>query len=157
MPIALAHVCFEGEERKWRELAAMSLSDPKRSFDGVSFQCLAVDGLGKAMNSISCRSFVDTKDESVRVLAVLLISLASAYSAAANAQISDTLVRIGVLGDLSGVYADFGGPGDVVAARMAVEDFGGKVLGKPIDVVALRIAGASEQGEAARFPRRSIP
>jgi branched-chain amino acid transport system substrate-binding protein len=45
---------------------------------------------------------------------------------AANAQISDNLVRIGVLGDLSGVYADFGGPGNVVAARMAVEDAGGK-------------------------------
>jgi hypothetical protein len=28
MPIALAHVCFEGEERKWRGLAAMSLNDP---------------------------------------------------------------------------------------------------------------------------------
>jgi len=50
------------------------------------------------------------------------------YSGAADAQISDNLVRIGVLGDLSGVYADFGGPGNVVAARMAVEDFGGKVL-----------------------------
>ena len=46
----------------------------------------------------------------MRVLAVLLISLAFAYSAAANAQISDNLVRIGVLGDLAGVYADIGGP-----------------------------------------------
>src|SRR5690348_18105250 len=55
----------------------------------------------------------------------------SACSGAANAPISDNLVRIGVLGDLSGVYADLGGPGDVVAARMAVEDFGGKVLGNP--------------------------
>ena len=55
---------------------------------------------------------------------------------AANAQISDNLVRIGVIGDLSGVYADFGGPGNVVAARMAVEDAGGKVLGKPIDVIS---------------------
>jgi branched-chain amino acid transport system substrate-binding protein len=63
----------------------------------------------------------------VRLLAILLIS-ASAFSAAANAQISDNLVRIGVLGDLSGVYADFGGPGNVVATRMAVEDVGGKVL-----------------------------
>jgi branched-chain amino acid transport system substrate-binding protein len=58
------------------------------------------------------------------------------YSGAADAQISDNLVRIGVLGDLSAVYADFGGPGNVVAARMAVEDFGGKVLGKQIDVIA---------------------
>ena len=102
-----------GAERTWLD---PQLAPPRSRltrcghFDGVSFQCLAVDGLGKAMNSISCRSFVDTKDESVRILAVLLISLASAYSAAANAQISDNLVRIGVLGDLAGVYADIGGP-----------------------------------------------
>ena len=63
------------------------------------------------------------------IFALFLSFLASAFSGAAGAQVSDNLVRIGVLGDLSGVYADFGGPGDVVAARMAVEDFGGKVLG----------------------------
>ena len=90
------------------------------------------------MNNISCRLFIpNTKGELVRLLAALFLGfLASAYSGAADAQISDNLVRIGVLGDLSGVYADFGGPGNVVAARMAVEDFGGKVLGKPIDVIA---------------------
>jgi branched-chain amino acid transport system substrate-binding protein len=69
------------------------------------------------------------------LLAVLLSSVASAYSGTVRAQISDDLVRIGVLNDQSGVYADFGGPGSVVAARMAVEDAGGKVLGKPVDVV----------------------
>ena len=56
------------------------------------------------------------------VLAVLLGSLASAYSGTVRAQISDDLVRIGVLNDQSGLYADFGGPGSVIAARMAVED-----------------------------------
>src|SRR6516164_10863039 len=90
------------------------------------------------MNSISCRLFrPNIKGELVRPLSALFLSfLASAYSGAADAQISDNLVRIGVLGDLSGVYADFGGPGNVVAARMAVEDAGGKVLGKPVDVIA---------------------
>src|SRR5262249_51019949 len=72
----------------------------------------------------------------------------SVYSGAADAQISDNLVRIGVLGDLSGVYADFGGPGDVVAARMAVEDFGGKVLGKPIDVIAADHQSKADVGAA---------
>ena len=38
----------------------------------------------------------------------------------AHAQVSDDLVRIGVLNDQSGLYADLGGPGSVVAARMAV-------------------------------------
>jgi branched-chain amino acid transport system substrate-binding protein len=69
------------------------------------------------------------------LLAVFLIFLASAYSGTVEAQISDDLVRIGVLNDQSGVYADFGGPGSVIAARMAVEDAGGKVMGKPIDIV----------------------
>jgi branched-chain amino acid transport system substrate-binding protein len=55
---------------------------------------------------------------------------------AATAQISDDVVRIGVLNDQSNVYADLGGPGSVIAARMAIEDVGGKVLGKPVDVLA---------------------
>jgi len=46
------------------------------------------------------------------------------------------VLRIGVLNDQSGTYADFGGPTSVVAARMAVEDFGGKVLGRTIEIVA---------------------
>jgi branched-chain amino acid transport system substrate-binding protein len=54
---------------------------------------------------------------------------------AAKAQISDDIVRIGVLNDQSNVYADLGGPGSVVAARMAIEDVGRKVLGKPIDML----------------------
>ena len=40
-----------------------------------------------------------------------------------------------MLNDQSGVYADFGGAGSVIAARMAVEDAGGKALGKPVDIV----------------------
>jgi len=54
---------------------------------------------------------------------------------AAKAQISDDVVRIGVLNDQSNVYADLGGPGSVIAARMAIEDVGGKVLGRPIDLL----------------------
>jgi len=45
------------------------------------------------------------------------------------------VVRIGVLNDMSSVYADFQGPGSVLAAQMAVEDFGGKVAGKKVEVV----------------------
>jgi branched-chain amino acid transport system substrate-binding protein len=53
----------------------------------------------------------------------------------APAQVSDEVVRIGVLTDLSGPYADFSGPGSVLATRMAIEDHGGKALGKPVEVV----------------------
>ena len=49
--------------------------------------------------------------------------------------LSDGIVKIGVLTDLNGPYRDFSGPGSVVATRMAVEDFGGKMFGKPIEVV----------------------
>ncbi|KMO41271.1 ABC transporter permease [Methylobacterium variabile] len=48
---------------------------------------------------------------------------------------SDGVVKIGILNDQSGVYADFGGRGSVEAARMAVEDFGGKVLDVPVQIV----------------------
>jgi branched-chain amino acid transport system substrate-binding protein len=44
-------------------------------------------------------------------------------------------IRIGVLNDQSGLYRDFGGPTSVLAARMAVEDFGSNVFGRPIEVI----------------------
>jgi ABC-type branched-chain amino acid transport systems, periplasmic component len=53
----------------------------------------------------------------------------------ALAQVSNDVVKLGVLNDQSGVYADLAGPGSVTAAKMAVEDFGGTVLGKPIEVI----------------------
>ncbi|GGC86708.1 ABC transporter substrate-binding protein [Chelatococcus reniformis] len=55
---------------------------------------------------------------------------------AAAGGISDGVVKVGVLNDQSGLYADLSGPGSVLAAKMAVEDFGGTVLGKPIEIVA---------------------
>ncbi|WP_204623740.1 ABC transporter substrate-binding protein [Crenalkalicoccus roseus] len=45
-------------------------------------------------------------------------------------------LRIGVLDDMSGLYADITGPGGVIAVRMAVEDFGGRVLDRHIEVVS---------------------
>ncbi len=54
---------------------------------------------------------------------------------AAQAQVSDDVVKIGVLNDLSGVYSDLSGQGSVVAARLAIEEMGGKVLGKPVELV----------------------
>jgi branched-chain amino acid transport system substrate-binding protein len=73
----------------------------------------------------------------VRLQLVLISVLTGACMGApiARAQISDDVVRIGVLNDQSGLYADLGGPGSVVAARMAVEDAGGTVLGKPVEIV----------------------
>ncbi|MTH79891.1 ABC transporter substrate-binding protein [Paracoccus aestuariivivens] len=53
----------------------------------------------------------------------------------ALADLSDGKVKIGILNDQSGVYADFGGKYSYEAAKMAVEDFGGKVFDAPIEVV----------------------
>ena len=49
--------------------------------------------------------------------------------------ISDDKVKIGLLTDMSGTYSDITGPGTIVATQMAIEDFGGKVLGKPIELI----------------------
>ena len=54
----------------------------------------------------------------------------------ASAQISDGVVKIGVLNDMSGPASDATGPGSLAAAQMAIEDFGGQVLGKPIELVS---------------------
>src|SRR6516225_2766471 len=70
------------------------------------------------------------------VLASLVVLAAAVVATGtASAQISDDVVRIGVLNDQSNVYADLGGQGSVIAARMAIEDVGVKVLGKPIDIL----------------------
>ena len=61
--------------------------------------------------------------------------LAMAVSAGA-AGISNDAVKIGVLTDMSGVYSAIGGEGSVTAAKMAVADFGGKVLGKKIEIIS---------------------
>ncbi len=53
----------------------------------------------------------------------------------AVAQVSDDVIKLGVLTDMSSLYADINGPGAVVATQMAVEDFGGTVLGKKIEVI----------------------
>lgn len=51
-------------------------------------------------------------------------------------KISDNVVKIAVLTDMSGLYTDLGGPGSVTAAQIAIDEFGGKVLGKPIQLVS---------------------
>ncbi|MEH3144091.1 MAG: ABC transporter substrate-binding protein [Methylobacterium frigidaeris] len=70
---------------------------------------------------------------------LLAAAMVAAWHGGACAQaggtISDGAVRLGFLLDMSGVYADVTGPGSAAAARMAVEDFGGTVLGAPVEVV----------------------
>jgi branched-chain amino acid transport system substrate-binding protein len=76
----------------------------------------------------------------MKLAAVLGFVATLVLSAAASAQIepfvSGNVVKIGVLTDMSGLYADIGGPGSVEAARMAIADFGGTVNGKKIELVS---------------------
>ncbi len=64
------------------------------------------------------------------------------------AAISDGVVKIGVLDDMSGVFADQQGMGDFIAARMAAEEFGGQVLGAPIEVIQADLQNKVDVGLA---------
>ena len=64
------------------------------------------------------------------IAAVCILGCGTAW-----AQVSDGVVKLGVLNDMSGLYADVSGKGGVIAAQMAAEDFGGKVLGAPIEII----------------------
>jgi branched-chain amino acid transport system substrate-binding protein len=69
--------------------------------------------------------------------ATIVAGLAFTMSAgAANAQISDDVVKIGVLTDMSSLYADSTGKGSLAGVEMAVADYGGKVKGKPVVVIS---------------------
>lgn len=63
----------------------------------------------------------------------------------ANAQTSEP-VKIGILNDQSGIYADLAGPGSVVAAKLAAEDAGGSVLGRPIEILVADHQGKPDIG-----------
>ena len=65
----------------------------------------------------------------------LFVALGLVPAAASAQQVSDDIVRVGVLTDMTGPYADFAGPGSVVAARLAVEDHGGRALGRAVEVI----------------------
>ena len=66
---------------------------------------------------------------------VLPLVAACIWSSSARAEFSDNRIVIGVMGDQSGVVSDVGGPGSIVAARMAVEDAGGSVDGVPVEIM----------------------
>jgi branched-chain amino acid transport system substrate-binding protein len=63
-------------------------------------------------------------------------SLLALGCATAQAQYTDGVVKIGVMTDMSGLYADITGPGSVTAARMAVEDFGATAKGMKVEILA---------------------
>ncbi len=68
-------------------------------------------------------------------LTALTIGAALTAGSVSAQGLSGDMVKIGVLNDRSGLYADLGGEGSAVAARMAAEEFGNKILGKPIQII----------------------
>src|SRR3954454_17390325 len=72
----------------------------------------------------------------VRLIRPAAIAAAMMLATAAQAQIAKDTVKIGVLPDMSSLYADLGGPGSVESVKMAIEDFGGTVAGKKIEMVS---------------------
>src|SRR3954466_15589557 len=71
---------------------------------------------------------------STAALCGLLLATTTLTPALAQ-QGANQAVKIGILNDQSGVYADYGGKGSIEAAKMAIEDFGGEVLGKKIELI----------------------
>lgn len=71
-------------------------------------------------------------------LKTLLLATASASLAAgaAHADMTDGLIKIGVLTDMSGTYSDLAGPGSVWAAKKAVEDYGAAAKGLKVEVIS---------------------
>ena len=80
--------------------------------------------------------------------AILLAALLALGPAIARAQISDGVIKIGVLNDQSGLYADLAGQGSVVAARMAVEDYGAEKKGMKVEVVFADHQNKADVGSA---------
>jgi len=70
----------------------------------------------------------------MRLVATLALAAAAALASAAQAE--DLTVKIGVLNDMSSLYADIGGQGSVIAAKMAVEDFNPAAHGMKVEVVS---------------------
>jgi len=81
-------------------------------------------------------------------IAILLAALLALGPATAWAQISDGVIKIGVLNDQSGLYADLAGQGSVVAARIAVEDYGAEKKGMKVEVVFADHQNKADVGSA---------
>jgi branched-chain amino acid transport system substrate-binding protein len=79
---------------------------------------------------------------------MLALAIACLASTATRAEISDNVVRIGVLNDISGIFQDTNGMGSVEAARMAAEDFGGGGKNIKVEIVYADHQNKADVGSA---------
>jgi len=85
-------------------------------------------------------------------MAAAAAMLLASGAALAQGKISGDVVKVGVLTDMSGLYSDVGGQGSVLAAQMAVDDFGGKIKGKKIEVEGHKLAVAYKWAGSSKKP-----
>src|SRR5260221_11373757 len=79
------------------------------------------------------------------------LGLAAILLPPAAAQQPGTALKIGLLGDFQSVYADIGGMGNVEATKMAIEEFGGTMFGKPIELITADVLNKADvAGSMAR-------
>jgi branched-chain amino acid transport system substrate-binding protein len=71
----------------------------------------------------------------LKAVACAVAALAAGFAGSASAQISGDTIKIGLITDMSGLYADIDGPGGVEAVKMAIADFGGNLNGKKIEFI----------------------
>jgi branched-chain amino acid transport system substrate-binding protein len=95
---------------------------------------------------------IPNDDKGVRIMvkrvAIVLATVLAFGPVAALAQVSDGVIKIGVLNDQSSLYADLAGQGSVVAARMAVEDFGADKKGMKVEIVSADHQNKADVGSA---------
>ncbi len=84
----------------------------------------------------------------IRLKSFLLAGLILACAAPQAARADEKAIVIGVMNDMSGPYADFQGPGSVLAAQMAVEDYGGKAAGRKVEVISADHQNKTDVGAA---------
>jgi len=84
----------------------------------------------------------------MRFATLFCFGVAAAVATSASAQISGDVVKLGVLNDMSSLYADISGAGSVEAARMAITDFGGSVNGKKIELISADHQNKPDVGSA---------
>src|ERR1700730_3727712 len=82
----------------------------------------------------------------MKTIVSLIVIAAPVVNSSAEAQYTDGIVKIGVLTDMSSIYSDIGGPGAVVAAKLAVEDFGAAAKGMKVEIVGADMQNKPDVG-----------
>src|SRR5262245_56847641 len=116
-------------------MAGWSIPSPTPTWPPAWTSCTSTSGYSDPrLHPIHTR----TRSCRMTMARIVALVLAAGLTAAppAFAQISDGIIKIGVLNDQSSLYADLGGPGSVLAARMAVEDFGAEKKGMKVEIIS---------------------